>query len=601
MTTELAPTAAEPVKQKKKDKKPCFVINIPLITTNKDRAELRKVLTALRFLYNAVLNECIKRYNSMRHDKDYKQVRALGMEIRARKEELKKLKYKQEQIDEDEVFCKLKEKRNPLLKTLNYRYGLVKESISELARTSGTRARYFKDSGSGDEEFVKIRQQTIDLRKELKKQGMGSREINKDPRIRELKQKKSNVKRLVKTIYFKSSDLLPSEIKATLGKNLWKNFQQNKLFRCKRKMRFKSFKNPPNTIQSSYNDQSIRFLHDSMVVKFKKLVIHVDQKSIDDHIRQMIEYSKELSPSGTEIQKSDCKNRSVCSRLTRKDFNGYEQWSLQLTIEGVPPIKSKHLLSRKQEGKVSFDLGTRDWVVLFFNEQTGELRICKEYIGNMPLYEDEIKRLSRKMSKSDFEYNSKHNPSCLDEKGRYIKGKKVIHSNHWYDLKRQIRNIERIKARARTVNIGELSNKLLSAGCFISFEKINYKSWQKNFGRSVKFFSPGALIALIKQKAERLKIQINEFSAIKACASQICPKCGHKEKRERDADIHCPTCGLVIDRDLAAAIVAYFADNEGNVNLDNMKKFVSLTNILQHIQGKLGEKSFFSTNLTCNT
>ena len=47
----------------------------------------------------------------------------------------------------------------------------------------------------------------------------------------------------------------------------------------------------------------------------------------------------------------------------------------------------------------------------------------------------------------------------------------------------------------------ELANRIFGQGTTIKTEELSYKSFQKNYGRSVKVRAPGMLISMLQRKA----------------------------------------------------------------------------------------------------
>src|SRR5580704_10453683 len=75
----------------------------------------------------------------------------------------------------------------------------------------------------------------------------------------------------------------------------------------------------------------------------------------------------------------------------------------------------------------------------------------------------------------------------FDAKGRAIKGKRRWNRSQRYQaLAASKRERDRVLAAERQRSHGELANRILGQGTTIKTEELSYKSFQKNYGRSVK-------------------------------------------------------------------------------------------------------------------
>ena len=123
--------------------------------------------------------------------------------------------------------------------------------------------------------------------------------------------------------------------------------------------------------------------------------------------------------------------------------------------------------------------------------------------------------------------------------------------------------------------LNKLSNSLVKESQFdcFCFEDLNLEGMKKRWGRKVSDFSYYAFQQMMLYKATKagkVCAKIGRFEP----SSQICCKCGHRQKMPLDARTYeCPECGQVIDRDLNAAI--------------NIRNF-ALRNILRNTDGTLG-------------
>lgn len=102
----------------------------------------------------------------------------------------------------------------------------------------------------------------------------------------------------------------------------------------------------------------------------------------------------------------------------------------------------------------------------------------------------------------------------------------------------------------------KLSAKLVKESQFdcFCFEDLNLKGMQKRWGRKISDLSYYAFQQMMLYKAAKVgKIcaKIGRFDP----SSQICSKCGHRQKMPLDQRTYvCPECGMSMDRDVNAAI-----------------------------------------------
>ena len=108
-----------------------------------------------------------------------------------------------------------------------------------------------------------------------------------------------------------------------------------------------------------------------------------------------------------------------------------------------------------------------------------------------------------------------------------------------------------------------MCNIILKIGCFINTEKLSYRSFQKNFGRSVKKRAPGKFLEILSRKAENAGGRVFEFSSHAFKLSQLCHNCGSIKKKKLSDRHHVCDCGIGAQRDLYSAFLALFVNEKG--------------------------------------
>jgi len=110
-----------------------------------------------------------------------------------------------------------------------------------------------------------------------------------------------------------------------------------------------------------------------------------------------------------------------------------------------------------------------------------------------------------------------------------------------------------------TIDVHRNMVDVLAMGNDIRLEKINYRAWQKMFGKSIGHHAPGMFVSILKRKAESAGGSVTEVP-VKHRLSQTC-HCGNVEKKSRNMRWHsCKKCNAYAQRDLYSAFLARFAD-----------------------------------------
>ena len=157
--------------------------------------------------------------------------------------------------------------------------------------------------------------------------------------------------------------------------------------------------------------------------------------------------------------------------------------------------------------------------------------------------------------------NKTKSESC-NEKGKIRKGIKLVwsNSNQYFKTKNRLAEIQRKQSAHRKSLHGNLANRILSQGNQVKTEKLSYKSFQRNYGKSVGFRAPSMLVEMLRRKAERAGGAMTEFSTFKTRLSQFCHACGEYTKKPLSQRVH-KCCDLSIQRDIYSAFLALSVDN----------------------------------------
>jgi hypothetical protein len=199
---------------------------------------------------------------------------------------------------------------------------------------------------------------------------------------------------------------------------------------------------------------------------------------------------------------------------------------------------------------------------LCWQEPDGTLRGAKLELAEGLRHDyAKIRRLQRYLDRS----RRATNPDNYQADGtiKHTPGQRLTwHTSRRY-LKAQatLQDLWRRYAAQRKNLLGRLANEILTRGTTIKIEALNYKAWQKSWGKSIGRGAPGLLVRLLKQKAEQVGGALEEFPTRHTKFSQLCHGCGEYRKKPLRQRTHRCTCGVgPLDRDVYSAFLAYHCD-----------------------------------------
>ena len=176
-----------------------------------------------------------------------------------------------------------------------------------------------------------------------------------------------------------------------------------------------------------------------------------------------------------------------------------------------------------------------------------------------------IARLSRRLERE----HRAGSPECFDELGRHVHGRCL-----WRERSREARTTQarlseahRIMAAHRQSLHGNLQNRILGIGIDVTAEKNSYRSFQRNYGRSVRDRAPGGFITGLLRKAESAGGRTGEGDPRLSAPSQSCV-CGARKKKPLSLRVHtCDECGIgPIQRDVFSAFLWRHIDSDGTLD-----------------------------------
>ena len=252
---------------------------------------------------------------------------------------------------------------------------------------------------------------------------------------------------------------------------------------------------------------------------------------------------------GVEAHALNCDVKYV--RLVKRTIKGKPCWAVQLVLDGQPHQKEKNVVA---DDTVGVDIGPSTAAAVGENEAI-LVQFCEEVI--QPWQEIKIDQRTQDRSRRAT------NPDNYNPDGTVKKGSKKWYSSNRYK-KQQIALAEKQRKLAATrKNLhGRLANRILTMGKFVKAEKLSYKSFQKNYGRSVAVRAPGMFVTLLTRKAANAGGSVELLNTRTTKLSQTCV-CGTVKKKPLSERHHdCPTCGASAQRDLFSGFLAkHCSDN----------------------------------------
>ena len=323
-----------------------------------------------------------------------------------------------------------------------------------------------------------------------------------------------------------------------------------------KRVRFKSKARGLNSLENKRNDTGLRFVletpeeghHGYLMWKEDQLqaIIDWNDPTVSHGLDQKIKYARLI------------RRRASSSRAQGADGEGY-RYFVQLALSGVPYHKPKHTVGSDTVGA---DLGLST-IALVAREGAASLEtLCEELAPN----EQQIRRLQRKMDRQ----RRAANPENYDDQGRVKKqGKKRFQwktSRAYERTRRRKAERERKLAAHRKSLHGRTVHQIVSRGKTVTIEKISYKAWQKQYGRSVGLRAPGMFMELLRRTIASTGGTLIEVKTQQTKLSQFCHGCGQRRKKPLSQRWHVCECGVgPIQRDLYSAFLAAHLESENDL------------------------------------
>ncbi|UEM24319.1 hypothetical protein JL100_032340 (plasmid) [Skermanella mucosa] len=248
-------------------------------------------------------------------------------------------------------------------------------------------------------------------------------------------------------------------------------------------------------------------------------------------------------------QALSCRTKYV--RILLRSVRGKTLWYAQLVQEGLAPRKERLPLG---DGVVGLDLGPSTIAAVSDTDATLE-----PFCPGVADMDAVIRRLQRALDRS----RRATNPDAFNDDGTYRPGARItVRSRRYRELAAKRADRERRLASERKRAQGELANRVLAWGNLIKTEKVSYKSFQRNFGRSVKRRAPCLFVSTLKRKAASAGVSVVEFATRTTRLSQFSHDTGGYVRKPLSQRWHVFADGSRVQRDLYSAWLARFVDRD---------------------------------------
>jgi len=257
-----------------------------------------------------------------------------------------------------------------------------------------------------------------------------------------------------------------------------------------RRVRFRSRGRGLGSIENKRNDTGLRFVLQKPEEGNQGYLIWRD-----DRLPALINWNDPVVKHGLDhrIKYARLLQRKTSSAKAQgADSLGY-RYVVQLALEGVPHHKLKHTVGNDIIGA---DLGPSSIAVVPREGEASLAMFCEE----LALDEKQIRRLQRQMDRQ----RRAANPGNYDDKGRIKKrsGKQKLvwkQSKGYEQTRRRKAEKERKLAAHRKSLHGRKVHEIMAVGNTVILEKLSYKAWQKQYGRSVGLRAPGMFVEHLRR------------------------------------------------------------------------------------------------------
>ena len=318
-----------------------------------------------------------------------------------------------------------------------------------------------------------------------------------------------------------------------------------------RRVRFKSRGRGLSSIENKRNDTGLRFVLQQPEEGKRGFLLWKD-----DQLDAYIDWTDPVIKHGLAHRIKYVRlirRRASSQRAAGADSQGW-RYSVQLALEGVPYQKPRHMVGTDTIG---LDLGPSTIARVPREGEAYLERFCEELAPDAKA----IRRLQRKMERQRRAANPEHydEQGCIKKRG---KKKLAWKSSKSYEQTRRRKAVKERKLAAYRKSLhGKKVHEIVAVGKTILFEKISYKAWQKQYGKSAGLRAPGMFVELLRRTVASTGGTLTEVPTRSTKLSQYCHGCGQCVKKPLWQRWHHCACGIgPVQRDLYSAFLAAYLD-----------------------------------------
>ena len=320
-----------------------------------------------------------------------------------------------------------------------------------------------------------------------------------------------------------------------------------------RRVRFKSRGRGLCSIENKRNDTGLHFVLQKPEEGHQGFLIWKE-----DRLPALIDWNDPVIKHGLDhrIKYARLVRRKASSQAAQGADREGARYFVQLALEGVPHHKPKHTVGTDIIGA---DLGPSSLALVARQGEASLSVLCEELTPDARA----IRRLQRKMERQRRAANPDHYDSqgCIKKQGGQRLNWKT--SKGYEHTRRRKAEKERKLAAHRKSLHGKKVHEVVAVGNTIILEKISYRGWQKQYGKSVGLRAPGMFIEHLRRTVASTGGTLLEVPTGRARLSQFCHGCGRCVKKPLSQRWHHCVCGVgPVQRDLYSAFLASTLDQD---------------------------------------
>ena len=385
--------------------------------------------------------------------------------------------------------------------------------------------------------------------------------------------------KICKNISKKNIDSLTAQ---KIASQVWKSYDKL-LYGNGEQLHFKPYNKPLNSLEGKWNKSGIVYKIETNTLEWNKLKINVQSRFNDYEI-------------------SALRDKICFCRIVRKFIRGKYKYTLQIILDGIPPIKiNKNTGEIKNDigiGTCGIDIGTQ--TIAYSSDYNCKLYELAPRVKNI---ENEKRKLLRYMDRS----KRLTNPNNFNDNGTIKRGIKLEwnYSNKYIKAKNKLKDLYRKQADIRRQDHNIMANEIISQADTVLVETMNFKGLQKRakntttnektgkfnkkkrFGKSLANKAPAMLMTIIKNKLKAkggIFLEVNTFKVKASQYNHLNQEYNKKKLSQRWNEFNYNNEDIKIQRDLYSSYLIKNVNSDlETINndkcIEGFEKFLEFHNI----------------------